>query len=398
MLLHVEHVLAVGGYSRVYVATITSSTVHAVRTTVALKKSHITKHVRNPTLRHETCVFLLLAGHPNIPKVYAWGRSQYYEYMALELLGKPVNSVLTRPERLTMRNLVALVCQMLDVIKHVHSHHIIHGDIKPSNFLFPHNMHVRHSRGLIYLIDFGLAKYYRNPTTLVLNTEGTISFLRGTQEYASINVHLHHTPTRRDDIESLAYTMVKLLRGTLPWYNTRLGSDCLRIKRAWSGHRLCSGFPSVFGDFVEYARGLGFSEQPDYTTWQERFRTSVPGFPNNDLYDHNDGDGPLVGLGVPVDLAYTPYDTSSDLEFELSYGAENSDPIPDSDDLWYSPSSWPAPTQVKDADQLGDEDRCVFDATEWIEAPPEMDNPGEDLDLRLTEVMVPRILPAMEVQ
>lgn len=35
--------------------------------------------------------------------------------------------------------------------------------------------------------------------------------------YASVHAHLGRTASRRDDLESLAYTLVFLLRGRLPW-------------------------------------------------------------------------------------------------------------------------------------------------------------------------------------
>ena len=40
---------------------------------------------------------------------------------------------------------------------------------------------------------------------------------RGTVRYASVHAHLGRTASRRDDLESLAYTLLFLLRGRLPW-------------------------------------------------------------------------------------------------------------------------------------------------------------------------------------
>lgn len=45
----------------------------------------------------------------------------------------------------------------------------------------------------------------------------TLWFDRGTVRYASVHAHLGRTGSRRDDLESLAYTLVFLLRGRLPW-------------------------------------------------------------------------------------------------------------------------------------------------------------------------------------
>lgn len=40
---------------------------------------------------------------------------------------------------------------------------------------------------------------------------------RGTVRYASVHAHLGRTASRRDDLESLAYTLIFLHRGRLPW-------------------------------------------------------------------------------------------------------------------------------------------------------------------------------------
>ena len=43
--------------------------------------------------------------------------------------------------------------------------------------------------------------------------------------YASVHAHLGRTASRRDDLESLAYTLLFLLKGRLPWQGYTVSSE-----------------------------------------------------------------------------------------------------------------------------------------------------------------------------
>jgi hypothetical protein len=85
--------------------------------------------------------------------------------------------------------------------------------------------------------------------------------------------------SRRDDLESLAYTLLFLLRGSLPWQRSPSESSTLLArmaqvrekKRAWTGARLGEGFPDAFGQLLDHSRALGFDENPDYARFQTLF-------------------------------------------------------------------------------------------------------------------------------
>ena len=102
---------------------------------------------------------------------------------------------------------------MVDRVEELHKFSFIHRDIKPSNFLIGKNSKSQQ----IYLIDFGLAKKYKDQKSHQHIPFKEEKQLTGTVRFASLNQHLGYEASRRDDLESIAYLLIYFLKGDLPW-------------------------------------------------------------------------------------------------------------------------------------------------------------------------------------
>lgn len=51
-----------------------------------------------------------------------------------------------------------IMLQLLSVVNHLHSHNVVHGDLKPENTLISHQFQLK-------VCDFGFAKYLKTPDT-----------------------------------------------------------------------------------------------------------------------------------------------------------------------------------------------------------------------------------------
>ena len=119
----------------------------------------------------------------------------------------------------------------------------------------------------VFLIDFGLAGLFCNPATYLHTPFTTNHSIIGTLPFVSINGQQGYSQSRRDDLESLAYTIIYSVLGYLPWTDISIRNDekaILRKKTSVTVEELCAGLPSPFSKFVTYVRSLGFDQKPDY--------------------------------------------------------------------------------------------------------------------------------------
>ena len=201
-----------------------------------------------------------------VPKFYGVGELPDCYYMIIDFLGPNLLELFDYCgcRKFTISTICLIALQALNRIENLHKHHYLHRDIKPENFLIG----IHEKSNVIYLIDFGLSKRYKNSKTHqhIPYREGRA--LTGTARYVSINTHLGIEQSRRDDLESIGYMLIFFMKGVLPWQGlkncnekyTRIMEKKLQIPT----EILCYGLPDEITYYLNYTKNLRFEDRPDY--------------------------------------------------------------------------------------------------------------------------------------
>uniref|UniRef100_G1SAJ6 non-specific serine/threonine protein kinase n=1 Tax=Nomascus leucogenys TaxID=61853 RepID=G1SAJ6_NOMLE len=231
--------------------------------------------VKHPQLLYESKLYTILQGGVGIPHMHWYGQEKDNNVLVIDLLGPSLEDLFNFcSRRFTMKTVLMLADQMISRIEYVHTNNFLHRDIKPDNFLMGTGRHCNK----LFLIDFGLAKKYRDNRTRQHIPYREDKHLIGTVRYASINAHLGIEQSRRDDMESLGYVFMYFNRTSLPWQGLRAMTKKQKYekisekKMSTPVEVLCKGFPAEFAMYLNYCRGLRFEEVPDYMYLRQLFR------------------------------------------------------------------------------------------------------------------------------
>lgn len=257
-----------GSFGEIYLAShINSGEIVAVKI-----ENNKTKH---PQLMYEAKLYSILQGASGIASIRWCGVDGDDNALVLDLLGPSMEDLFVYCGRkFSLKTVLMLADQMISRIEFLHSKGLLHRDIKPDNFL----MGLGRKANQVYIIDFGLAKRYKDSMTNRHIPYRENKNLTGTARYASCNTHLGIEQSRRDDLESLGYVLLYFLRGSLPWQGLKAATKKQKYdkicekKLSTPIEVICKSHPVEFVSYFHYCHSLTFDQRPDYGFLKRLFR------------------------------------------------------------------------------------------------------------------------------
>ena len=156
--------------------------------------------------------------HPSIVPIYEAGEAEDGLYIAMRYIdGTDLRALLGRTGRLPVGRALDILAQVAEALDTVHTHGLVHRDVKPANILVASGEGYEHA----YLGDFGVAKQVRTESGLTQ----TGAFI-GTVDYAAPEQLEGKAVDARADIYALGCVLYQCLTGLRPFEK---GSDAATI-------------------------------------------------------------------------------------------------------------------------------------------------------------------------
>ncbi len=212
-------------------------------------------------LAHEAEIMQKLVGVKGVPVLYDFFQADGKEYLAMEYLGKPVQASLT--DKPLIPNIAGFIAvKALKVMRGIHNRSILHRDLKPQNILFGRKLKKRK----VYVVDFNLSTVFDSSASESSDSSRPYHFY-GTKLFCSGNAYMGLNQGRSDDLESLVYVLIWMMKAKLPWCEVDPQGHFLITeskKLTTSPMEICANCPKEVCDLLCYIRALRYHELPDY--------------------------------------------------------------------------------------------------------------------------------------
>ena len=208
-LYEVKELIGSGGMANVYKAVMRGQNGPVPAGTVVAVKVLRREYMHDPDLvrrfKNESKAISLL-NHPNIVKVYDVSVNDHLQYIVMEYVdGMTLREYLNeRGGKLSSRETVHFISQILKALEHAHANGVVHRDIKPQNIMLLDN-------GQLRMMDFGIARISRADNQMLAGKA------MGSVHYISPEQAKGDETDRTSDIYSVGVMMYEMLSGHLPF-------------------------------------------------------------------------------------------------------------------------------------------------------------------------------------
>lgn len=188
--------------------------------------------------------------------------------MIMEFMGPDLHDVCTSSGiHCSTATIISLLQEILQRVEKLHETGMVHRDIKPENICFG----MENDDVDIRLLDLGMCTPFLCSETGKQLPMEYGSFVRGTVLFCSSNQHDGGSPTRKDDLEAVCYTMMKLCNGYLPWSRSNRPhmtlleeNEAVAPLKKQDPEFICCAFPQFFKKVLDHLKTLKYDDDPNY--------------------------------------------------------------------------------------------------------------------------------------